>query len=603
MSNGEPLIVRGALKPISTLTKPLRSVDTETKEPAQAMRERTDSTVVPAAGVVAEAMVALVLARCYREKFGGDHIDDVLAAVAGVPGADRLAALSDNAPRSSSSASWARASRAPLRAARRRRARGGRRRRAARGRARDADRRVLRRRGRGGVPPPRGGAGRRGCSSAPAAARSRSAAAACSPSGSATALDRHVVVWLEVDAEHGLGAGRGRAGRWPRDRETFDAPARRAARRSTSRSPTRSCPGRRRRGRPRAAGAARAARAAGRDPDGLGAISASGEYPVVRRPRPARESATGRSTGGAFAVTDTRGRRRCYADADRARSRARSRSPPGEQTKTLAEAERVLRELATLGATRVRSRRRARRRGRRRPRRASAPPSTSAGSPSSRCRRRSSPRSTPPTAARPGSTCRRPRTTSAPTTCPPRCSPTRRRSRRCPPGELAAGFAEVLKTGADRRRRAVGAGAGARASSTRTSSTTIDLRLRADQARGRRRRRARLRPPRGAQPRPHRRPRDRGRLGLRALPPRRGGRARAARGARALRAPASCATRSRRSSTRHGLPTARSTEVDRVDEVLAALGRDKKRTAAGLGFVLCARPGRAAVTGQRVDRG
>jgi chorismate synthase len=82
MSNGEPLVVRGALKPISTLTKPLRSVDTETKQPAQAMRERTDSTVVPAAGVVAEAMVALVLAGSYREKFGGDHIDDVLAAVA-----------------------------------------------------------------------------------------------------------------------------------------------------------------------------------------------------------------------------------------------------------------------------------------------------------------------------------------------------------------------------------------------------------------------------------------------------------------------------------------------------------------------------------------
>ena len=81
MSNGEPLIVRGALKPISTLTKPLRSVDTETKEPAEAMRERTDSTVVPAAGVVAEAMVSLVLARCYREKFGGDHIDAVLAAL------------------------------------------------------------------------------------------------------------------------------------------------------------------------------------------------------------------------------------------------------------------------------------------------------------------------------------------------------------------------------------------------------------------------------------------------------------------------------------------------------------------------------------------
>jgi len=81
MSNGMPLVVKGALKPISTLTKPLQSVDTETREPAQAMRERTDSTVVPAAGVVAEAMVALVVARCYREKFGGDHIDDITAAV------------------------------------------------------------------------------------------------------------------------------------------------------------------------------------------------------------------------------------------------------------------------------------------------------------------------------------------------------------------------------------------------------------------------------------------------------------------------------------------------------------------------------------------
>ncbi len=81
MTNGQPLSVRAAIKPISTLTKPLRSVDTETKQPAQALRERTDSTVVPAGAVVAEAMVCLTLARCYREKFGGDHIDDVLAAV------------------------------------------------------------------------------------------------------------------------------------------------------------------------------------------------------------------------------------------------------------------------------------------------------------------------------------------------------------------------------------------------------------------------------------------------------------------------------------------------------------------------------------------
>jgi len=82
MTNGLPLSVRAAVKPISTLTKPLRSVDTETKQPAQALRERTDSSVVPAAAVVAEAMVALTLARAYREKFGGDHIDDVLAALA-----------------------------------------------------------------------------------------------------------------------------------------------------------------------------------------------------------------------------------------------------------------------------------------------------------------------------------------------------------------------------------------------------------------------------------------------------------------------------------------------------------------------------------------
>jgi chorismate synthase len=81
MTTGLPVIVRGAMKPLPTLTKPLRSVDTETHEPAQALRERTDSCTVPAAGVVAEAMVALVLADAYRQKFGGDHVDDVLQAL------------------------------------------------------------------------------------------------------------------------------------------------------------------------------------------------------------------------------------------------------------------------------------------------------------------------------------------------------------------------------------------------------------------------------------------------------------------------------------------------------------------------------------------
>ena len=82
MTTGDPLVARAAMKPLPTLTKPLRSVDIATREPAQALRERTDSCTVPAAGVVGEAMVALVLAAAYREKLGGDHIDDMRAALA-----------------------------------------------------------------------------------------------------------------------------------------------------------------------------------------------------------------------------------------------------------------------------------------------------------------------------------------------------------------------------------------------------------------------------------------------------------------------------------------------------------------------------------------
>jgi chorismate synthase len=82
MTTGDPLVVRGSMKPLPTLTKPLRSVDIATHEPAQALRERTDSCTVPAAAVVAEAMVAFVLAQAYRQKFGGDHIDDVKTALA-----------------------------------------------------------------------------------------------------------------------------------------------------------------------------------------------------------------------------------------------------------------------------------------------------------------------------------------------------------------------------------------------------------------------------------------------------------------------------------------------------------------------------------------
>ncbi|HEX2015991.1 MAG TPA: chorismate synthase [Solirubrobacteraceae bacterium] len=82
MTTGAPLVVSAAMKPLPTLTKPLRSVDIETLSPAEALRERTDSCTVPAAGVVGEAMVAFVLADAFRQKFGGDHVEDVLEAVA-----------------------------------------------------------------------------------------------------------------------------------------------------------------------------------------------------------------------------------------------------------------------------------------------------------------------------------------------------------------------------------------------------------------------------------------------------------------------------------------------------------------------------------------
>jgi chorismate synthase len=74
ITNGEDIIVRGYLKPISTLRQPLESVDFESKETVKAAYERSDVCVVPAAGVIGEAMVALVLARSFLEKFGGDSL-------------------------------------------------------------------------------------------------------------------------------------------------------------------------------------------------------------------------------------------------------------------------------------------------------------------------------------------------------------------------------------------------------------------------------------------------------------------------------------------------------------------------------------------------
>lgn len=80
VTTGEPLVVRGAMKPLSTLMSPLQSVDVKTKEPVRGAVVRSDICSVPAAGVVAEAMVSFVLADAFLEKFGGDSLADIKAA-------------------------------------------------------------------------------------------------------------------------------------------------------------------------------------------------------------------------------------------------------------------------------------------------------------------------------------------------------------------------------------------------------------------------------------------------------------------------------------------------------------------------------------------
>ena len=108
VTNGAPLVVRAAAKPISTLIKPLPSIDYATRERVLAHVERSDVCVVPAAGVVGEAMVALVLADAMRTKFGGDSVEEAVATyqryVAGVGSGVRGASSgssSDPAPRTS----------------------------------------------------------------------------------------------------------------------------------------------------------------------------------------------------------------------------------------------------------------------------------------------------------------------------------------------------------------------------------------------------------------------------------------------------------------------------------------------------------------------
>jgi chorismate synthase len=80
MTNGEPVVVAAAMKPISTIARALRTVDLSSGEPARAFKERADSCAVPAAAVIGESMVAVVLAEAFLEKFGADNLTDIRAA-------------------------------------------------------------------------------------------------------------------------------------------------------------------------------------------------------------------------------------------------------------------------------------------------------------------------------------------------------------------------------------------------------------------------------------------------------------------------------------------------------------------------------------------
>ena len=90
ISNGEQIVVRAAMKPISTLMRPLGTIEMKTREPAQAVAERSDVTAVPAMGVIAEAMTAFVVAQAFLEKFGGDSLPETRRNYQGY-----LSALSD----------------------------------------------------------------------------------------------------------------------------------------------------------------------------------------------------------------------------------------------------------------------------------------------------------------------------------------------------------------------------------------------------------------------------------------------------------------------------------------------------------------------------
>ena len=466
------------------------------------------------------------------------------------------------------------------------------RRRADRGASSASRSRLLRARGRGGVPERARRSSSSSCSSGTAAVIALGGGAVESERGARGARPPHAV-WCRVDEETAWErAPRARGRPLAADREEF---ARRFAERrplyeSVARAilpaSAREAAARRR------ALAGRDARDAGRADD-LGRVG--DRAPTRRSSGEARLGLLGRRCEPdrrLFCVADPEA---LAATTGCCRPRGDDPVEGGEASKTLTEAEVLLRALAEAGARRDDADPRLRRRRRRRPRRASAPRPTSAECRSSRRRPPSSPRWTPPTAARPGWTCPRPRTTSAPSTMPLAVLADPAALATLPHEEIAAGFVEVVKTaliaGGELWERVRSTSSSSPATATPTAHGSR-LRLRPHEDRRRRRRRARLRAPRRPQPRPHRRPRDRGGHRLRALPPRRGGRARPARGAAAL---------GRRGAARGGraMPSQLTTCRPRLDPTVDD-GRRPRRDGArqegdreGLGFVLLRTPGRA----------
>ena len=395
-------------------------------------------------------MIALVLARCYREKFGGDHMDDALGALCRLQGADRVAAIEADAAeprppagrRSSSSASWAPARRPPPERRARRRPGGDRGRRAARGRARrcrSPDSSGARRGRSSGASRRRGGAEL--LEDADGGVIALGGGAVCSERVRA-ALGRHVGRLAAGLRRGGLAAGRGQraaAGPGPRQLRGAARRARADLRGARRRDPARRAMRSWSRGRcPRCS--ACASSRPGRGWPGRRASRAS-------TPRYVGDGLLGRAGGrsrAARSASPTRPSAGLYAEAVEPLA-GRVEVEPGEQRQ---DARRGRAGAARAGAARHAARRppgRARRRRRRRPRRLLRGDLPARGRvvqvPTTL-----SPRSTPPTAARPASTFPRPRTTSAPTTCRAPCSPIRTRSPTLPAEEMAAGFVEVVKT-------------------------------------------------------------------------------------------------------------------------------------------------------------